>query len=160
MTVISRGALAVERAVRQSDVDFLPLPASAKNAQNHHRTKNKLGSVTDLDLKGEKTEKQTNYGGNAFNGICRDEIIQTLENLDASETLEEKNPPISETSWETDITMPSTKTKNPISENPTPEEEIICITQSIFMGRVCGPGSGQGKFTGRDRRCQKKERAA
>lgn len=94
LTVIGRGALAVERAVRQSDVDFFTtVPRlGKKNAQKIIiELKNKLGSVTDLDLKGEKDgETKQIMEAMLSMGFGRDEIIQTLENLDASETLEEK----------------------------------------------------------------------
>ncbi len=94
LTVIGRGALAVERAVRQSDVDFFTtVPRlGKKNAQKIIiELKNKLGSVTDLDLKGEKDgETKQIMEAMLSMGFGRDEIIQTLVYLDASETLEEK----------------------------------------------------------------------
>jgi holliday junction DNA helicase RuvA len=95
LTVVGRGATAVERAVKQSDVDFFTtVPRlGKKNAQKIIiELKNKLGGLIELNLK-EDTDGETKQIKEALiaMGFGKHEVSEVLVKLDeGGETLEAK----------------------------------------------------------------------
>jgi holliday junction DNA helicase RuvA len=94
LTVVGRGASAVERAVKLSDVEFFTsVPRlGRKNAQKIIiELKTKLGSLMDLNLSGDNGETKQIVDALVSMGFAKQEVNTVLEKIaDTEETLEEK----------------------------------------------------------------------
>jgi Holliday junction DNA helicase RuvA len=94
LTVVGRGASAVERAVKLSDVEFFTsVPRlGRKNAQKIIiELKTKLGSLTDLDLSDDNGETKQIVDALVSMGFAKQEVNAVLEKLaDSDESLEQK----------------------------------------------------------------------
>lgn len=93
LSIVGRGADAVELAVQKSDVDFFTsVPRlGRKNAQKIIiELKNKLGGLKDLDLAGDDETKQIIDALLAM-GYKRSEIIESMKKIeDSALTIEQK----------------------------------------------------------------------
>jgi Holliday junction DNA helicase RuvA len=94
LSIVDRGAKAVERAVRDADTEFFTtVPRlGRKNAQKIIiELKNKLGGLKDIDLTGLRggETKQLLEALSAM-GFQRQEIVRVMPHLTGSDTLEEK----------------------------------------------------------------------
>lgn len=89
LTIINRGVSEIEKAVRESDVEFFTMipRLGKKNAQKIIiELKNKLGSVHDLNLK-DSDEGETKQVVEALQsmGFARSEVLSALKKLDVAD---------------------------------------------------------------------------
>jgi Holliday junction DNA helicase RuvA len=94
LSIIDRGASAVERAVIAADTEFFTtIPRlGKKNAQKIIiELKNKLGGLKDIDLTGnEDSETKQILVALTEMGFDRKEVLHVMQNLDSTDTLEQK----------------------------------------------------------------------
>lgn len=89
LTIMNRGVTEIEKAVRESDVEFFTMipRLGKKNAQKIIiELKNKLGSVHELNLK-ESSDGETKQIVEALQsmGFARNEILIAIKKLDATD---------------------------------------------------------------------------
>lgn len=93
LLIMDKGSDAIERAIRESDVDFFTsIPRlGKKNAQKVIiELKSKIGSFRDLDLKDEGTEGNDLVNALVSMGFARKEVHAIIPKIDAILPIEQK----------------------------------------------------------------------